>query len=413
MRDFDDNYLTLAIGYLSNGLLAEAEDVLKRFKGKNPFSDYYLGYIYDKYGNDAQALAYFKSAAGQSVDYIFPYRLGTVDVLNTALKYNPTDGNASYFLGNILYDKQPEVAIHQWENAVKQNPQLSVAYRNLGWGYYYHYSDIPKAISHYEKAIALNKDEALYYTELSDLYEQNNVPIATRMKIFEGSNDVVKHRDDSYQWFIENLILSGQADKAVELLENTDFAYREGASRSRNIRINANLMVGKHYFEKNEYQKALDYFLKAQITREEAGNDRLGDRESQVDYYIGLAYEALRNRSKANASFKKSSESATRSANVMNYYQGLSYAKLGNNAQAKKIFESLIAEADKQLRESTTSEVGVIFGGREATNDRMSRLYTLRGLGYKGLGELQKAKDDLSKAVELSRSNLWAIAEQL
>ena len=419
MRDFDDNYLTLAIGYLNNGLLKEAEDVFKRFNGKNPFFDYYLGYIYTKYGNNNQAFQYFKAAAEQPVDYIFPYRLESINVLNTALKYNQSDGNAYYYMGNILFEKQPEIAIKNWENAVTYNPQLSVAYRNLGWGYYYHYNDIPKAISYYEKAISLNKNEALYYTELSDLYEKNNEPIETRIKIFEGNSEIVKNRDDSYIWFIQNLILSGQADKAVDLLDKADFAYREGSSNSRNLKINANLISGKQYFEKKEYDKALQNFLKAQITREEAGNDRLGDRAIQVNYYIGLAYEALGRRSQANSFFKKStatqesSSQRERIGNVMNYYQGLSYAKIGDDAQAKKIFESLISDADRQLDRSSTSEVGVIFGGREAANDRLSRLYTMRGLGYKGLGDLQKAKDDLNKALELSQSNLWALSENI
>ena len=421
MRDFDDNYLTLAIGYLNNGLIKEAEEVLKRFKGKNPFFDYYLGYIFDKYGDREQASRYFASAAGQPEDSFFPYRLGTIDVLNTALRYNPKDGNAYYYIGNILFEKQPDVAMKNWENAVAQNPNLAVAYRNLGWGYNYHVNDISKAISNYEKAISLNKKEALYYTELSELYERNNTALATRTKLFEGSADVVKNRDDSYIWYIENLVLSDQSEKAVELLEGFTFAYREGSSRSRNIKINANLVLGKKYFDLKEYNKALQCFLNSQITREEAGNDRLGDRAVQVNYYIGLAYEALRDRSKATSFFKKAvtqesgqrGQAATqRTTNVMNYYQGLSYAKLGDNEQAKKIFESLVSDADSQLERSATSEVGVIFGGREAANDRLSRLYTMRGLGRKGLGQLQQAKDDLNKAVELSQGNLWAIAER-
>ena len=411
MRDFDDNYLELAIGYLNNGLLKESEEILKRFKGKNPFFDYYLGYIYDTYGDKDQALKYFKSAAGQSPDFIFPYRLKSVDVLNTALKYNPADGKAYYYTGNILYEKQPEVAIRNWENAVKHNPDLSIAYRNLGWGYNYHYNDVPKAITNYEKAIALNNREALYYSEISNLYERNNTPIETRIKLFDGVSDVVENRDDAFIWFLENLILANQADKAVEYLEKAKFAYREGSSRSRNVKINANLILGKQYFDNKEYQKALDCFLKSRITREEAGNDRQGDRAVQVEYYIGIAYEALGDRSKANASFKKSVQETPRTVNVMSYYQGLSHAKLGNHDQAKKIFDSLISEANRQLERSTTSEVGVIFGGREAGDDRMSRLYTMRGLGYKGLGDLQNARIDLDKAVELSRSNLWAIVE--
>lgn len=410
MRDFDDNYLQLATGYVNNGLLKDAEDVLKRFHGNNPFFDYYLGYIYDAYGDKDQAMKYFKAAAEQPVDNIFPYRLGSINILETAVTYNPADGHAYYYMGNILYEKQPEVAIKNWESAIKQQPDLAIAYRNLGWGHFYHYNDIPEAIAQYEKAISLNKSEAIYFTELSDLYQKNNTPIETRMKIFEGNEQVVKNRDDSYQWFIENLILSGQADKAVELLDGANFAYREGTSRTRDITVNANLIAGKHYFEQGDFEKALQHFLKAHIPKEEAGRDLLGDREVQVNYYTGLAYEALRNRSKAKAAFKKSAEATPQTINVMDYYQGLSYDKLGDKNRAKKIFESLISEANKELQREA-SEVGVIFGEREAANDRQSRLYTMRGLGYKGLGESQKAKADLNKAKELSRSNVWAIAE--
>jgi tetratricopeptide (TPR) repeat protein len=413
MRNFDDNYLDLAIGYLNNGLLNEAEDVLKRYKGENPFFDYYLGYIADMNGNGDQALQYFKSAAGRSVDYVFPYRLESVNILNTALKYNPTDGKVFYYLGNILFEKQPDAAMMHWENAVKLNPELAIAYRNLGWGYYYHLNDVLKAIANYERALSLNKNEPLYYTELSELYERNNAPIETRVKIFEGNQGIVKKRDDSYMYYIENLILSEQAEQAVEALERANFAYTEGSSRSRNISINANLMLGKQYYDNKAYQEALESFLKAQITKQEAIDDRQGSREIEVNYYIGLAYEALRNRSKANASFRNSVRQPSQTVNVTSYYQGLSYAKLGDNDQAKKIFESMVSEANRQIERSVDSEVGAIFGRRESSDTRLSRLHTLRGLGYKGLGEQQKAKADLDKALELSQNNLTAIIEKL
>jgi len=414
MRDFDDNYLQLAIDYLNNGLLTETEEVLKRFKGSNPFINYYLGYIADKNGNESQASGYFRTAGSQSIDYVFPYRLQSIDVLNTALKYNPSDANANYFIGNILFEKQPDNAMKYWEKAIRQNPNLSIAYRNLGWGYLYQLNDVSKAIAQYEKALSLNKNEVIYYTELSELYEMNNTPISTRLKSFEAADiSVIKQRDDAIMPFIEYLTLTDQTEKAVDLLGGIYLGYREGVSRSRNVRINANLMLGKEYFDKQDYQNALKYFTSAQITREEAGNDRLGDRAAQVSYYIGLANEALRNRSSATAAFRSSIQEISRVVNVMSYYQGLSFAKLGNNDQAKKIFESLISEADKQLQQSATEEVGMIFGRSEAANDRLSRLYTMRGLGYKGLGDLQKAKDDLNKALELSQSNLWAKAENV
>ena len=52
-----------------------------------------------------------------------------------------------------------------------------------------------------------------------------------------------------------------------------------------------------------------------------------------------------------------------------------------------------------------------IFGEQEEENIQKSKAYTLRGLGYKGLGKTENAKTDLRKATELSVSNLWANTE--
>ena len=412
MRDFDENYLELAYGYLSDGLLAEAEDVLKRFNGHNPLFDYYLGYIYARYGNTAEALKHFQAAASQPVDYIFPHRLKTVDVLKTALQHNPGDGKAYYYIGNILYDKQPAYAIENWEHAIQHQPALAIAYRNLGWGYYRHYGDGERAISFYEKAISLNNQEAIYYAELDALYEMRNTPIEVRLKLFDGNNDVVIKRDDAFIRQIEVLTLAGQPDKAVGFLEGVELAYREGTSRAREIIIDAQLMMGKKNFEEGRYEEALNYFLEAQVPEEEAGSVRSGNRDLQVNYYIGLAYEALGRQSEARSFFTLASgQELRRNTGYMAYYMGLSHLRLSNSSKAKEVFESMIAEANEQLDSSTFSETGVIFGEREAENTRRSRSYTMRGLGYKGLGQMDQATRDLKQAVDLSYSNLWAKTE--
>lgn len=413
MRDFWNNYLELAVGYINDGLLAEAEEVLHRFTGNNPLLDYYLGYISDRKGNNDQALKYFKSAAEQSTDYIFPYRHETIEVLKKALEYNPADGKAYYYTGNILYDKQPARAIENWEEAIKHIPTLATACRNLGWGYYRHYGDGEKAIHYYERAIYLNNKEAVYYSELDALYEMNNTPVETRLRMFAGNNEVVKNRDDAFIRQIAVLTLAGQSDKAVEYLEGVEFAYREGSSRVRDIIIDAQLMLGRNYFEANDYEKALYYFLEARVPEEEAGSAEYGNRGIQVNYHIGEAYEALGNREKANCFYKLATgEGSKRSASgFMTYYQGLSYKKSGNNGRAKEVFESMIAEATRQLEGERASEAGVIFGEREAENTRRSRYYTMRGLGNKGLGNIKQAHEDLNRAVDLSYSNLWARTE--
>ena len=412
MRDFDESYLELAVGYLNDGMVNDAEDVLMRFKGKDPEVSYYLGYIQDKKGNKTEAEKYFRDANSQSEDYCFPFRLETITVLNKALEYNPKDGKAYYYIGNILYDKQPGKAIASWENSIKNEPTLALAYRNLGWGYNRHAHDVKKAIPYYEKAISLNKTDAVYYDELDILYEANNSPIDVRLKLFEGNNEVVKNRDDAFIRQIGVLTLAGKPEKAVEYLKGKNFSYREGSSVVREVIMDAQLSMGLKYYEGKNYQKALEHFLLAQIPDEEAGSARSGNRDIQVNYFIGLAYEALRNKSNAKLYYNKAVAQAPGRTGYMSYYQGLSYVKLGDKAKATEIFNTLISDGEKQINQTETStDFFAIFGEREGENTRKSRAYTLRGLGYKGTGKNDLAKEDLKKAVELSVSNLWALNE--
>lgn len=410
MRGFDQNYLDLAVGYLNDGMLNEAENVLSRFEGNNPIVNYYLGYIQDKKGNKVLAEKYFQTAKALPEDYCFPFRLETVNVLKTALNYNHGDGKAYYYLGNILYDKQPGLAMEYWTNAVKYEPGLAVAYRNLGWGNYRHLGDVAKAIPFYEEAIALNKSDAIYYTELDVLYELNNSPVEKRLKLFEGNNEIVKNRDDAFVRQITVLTLAGKPEKSVEYLKDKNFSYREGNSRVREVIIDAQLCLGLKYYAEKNYQKALEHFLLARIPDEEAGSARSGNRDIQVNYYIGLAYESLKNKKEAEASFLMAASAEASKTGIMSYYQGLSLQKLGNETKAKEIFNAMVAEGDEVINQGTESQADFFakFGERESENTRKSQALTLKGLGNKGLGKSSQADLDLKKAVELSVSNLWA-----
>ncbi len=414
MRDFDQNYIELAVGYLNEGMLTEAEDVLLRYNGNNPIAQYYLGYIHDKLGNRNQAKKYFENAQGLSEEYCFPFRLETVKVLEKAIDYDESDGKAYYYLGNIMYNKQAAKAVDYWELAIKNEPQLSMAYRNLGWGHYRHYNDLQKAIPYYEKAIALDNSDAILFTELDNLYELNNSPIEQRLQIFEGNEQVVNDRDDAFVHMITVLTLAGKPEKSVEYLKDKVFSYREGNSRVREVIIDAQLSLGLRYMADKNYQKALDHFLLAQVPDEEAGSAISGNRDIQVNYFIGRAYEALGMNNKANDFYSLATEAETNSkTGIMSFYQGLCFQKLKDKKKAYEIFNGLIESGDKIINKSdeTQDDFFAIFGESETENKRNSRAFTLRGLGYKGMGKTALAKDDLKKAVDLSVSNLWANTE--
>jgi len=413
MRDFDQNYLELGIAYLNDGLTEEAEDVFKRFTGKNPMICYYLGYIQDKKGNKAEAAKLITEGSKLPVDYVFPFRLETVNVLKVATAFNPNDAKPFYYLGNLLYDKQPEKAIEAWANAVRIDSSMAIAYRNLGWGYYNHQGDGLKAIAAYEKAMALNRNEPVYYEELDALYEMSNAPVEKRLKLFEGNNEVVSKRDDAFARQITVLTLAGKPEKSVEYLTGRKFSYREGSSRVRDILIDAHLMLGKKFMTENNYRKALDEFLLAQVPEEEAGGSRSGNRNLQVDYFIGSAYEALKDKSNAKKYYSMSIAQESRNSSYIKYYQGLAFSKLGRKKEATDAFNAIIEEGEKQIKQSSANEVDFFakFGEKEAENARLSNGYLLKGLGNKGLGNKEAAKENLRKAVELSASNLYANTE--
>ncbi len=409
MRRFVENYSELANGYLNDGFVAEAERILLSYPFENPMVNYYLGFLQDKKGNKTNAEKYFAKASSLSTDYIFPFRAEDEKVLMKVIEYRPQDAIPLYYLGNLLFDKQPQRAVEYWEKSVQVDASLAIAWRNLAWGYNYFSNDIQKSISAYEKAINLKKDEPIYYAELDVLYERNNTPLEKRAKLFESASEIVKKRDDAFVREILVLNLTGQADKSVNYLENSNFHFREGSSRVSDITVDARLLNGSKFMKEGQFQKALNEYLAA-INRE-AEDEQAGARDPQINYFIASGYEVLGNKKMAKKYFEKSTSQIINEPGIITYYQGLSFQKLGQNDRADKFFNSLIEEGNNRMNKESEIDFFAKFGERESANNRLSNANLLVGLGLKGLGKNSEAKEKLQKAVELSASNLWAGVE--
>lgn len=416
MRDAVQNYLELAIDYGKCGLWDEAVDVLLRLeKSRNreasrfPLLYYYIGYYLDKKGEVRDSLSYFKKGSQMPPDYCFPFRLESIDVFKQAVQKNPDDVRAPYYLGNLLFDLQPEKAIEQWERAVALDDSFALAFRNLGLAYARVSNDVPGAIRSLERARELAQTEPRIYYELDQMYEAGGVSPEKRLALLEENHQFVKQRDDALSREIILLVQLGEYDKALELLQDHHFHVWEGGGRIHNVYVDAHLLRGWQQFLAKDYERALvDYLDALEYPKNlEVGKPVPGGEELRVCYFIGTAYQAMGEGKKAKEYFERSVSVKT-GWSELSFYQGISLGKLGRQDEKREMFNGLTDFAQKRLQAAESMDFFAKFGERQSVAARRSQAHYLLGLSYLGKGEREKARAEFEKACELNVNHLWA-----
>jgi lipopolysaccharide biosynthesis regulator YciM len=73
-----------------------------------------------KSGDEKIRAETFQAAAALPPDYCFPSRLEEIAILESAMRANPKDAKAPYYLGNLFYDRRRhEEAIKLWEKSAR------------------------------------------------------------------------------------------------------------------------------------------------------------------------------------------------------------------------------------------------------------------------------------------------------
>ena len=417
MRDEVQSYLELATDYGNSGLWDEAIDVLSRMDasgGKdgstNPLVYYYLGYYSHKKGEDDDSLKYYRLANRMPAEFCFPFRSETIDVLQHAMTRVPTDARAHYYLGNLIYENEPERAVTYWETSRDLDDTFATVHRNLGMTYTRTGTDISKAIAAYERAAVCDNEDARIYFELGGLYNRAGIPPENRVAVHDF--ETIVKRDDALSVLITLYVHEGRYDEAIELLTTHHFNIWEGGGGFRDVYVDACLLKGIKNFRDGRYQEALSDFEAALEYPEnlEVARGRNDWRSSRTHYFIGTAYESLGNSEKAAESFEKSVSFDVSESPIL-YYQGLAYKIIGQQTEATDIFDKLISRGKERLEEDVSSDFFAKFGEREDQAARMASAHYLVGLGYMGKGIEDEAKAAFDQALELNGNHLWAAAQ--
>ncbi|MHC4331448.1 MAG: DUF5107 domain-containing protein, partial [Planctomycetota bacterium] len=421
MRGEVESCLELAVDYGNCGFWDEAIEVLLRpvqnkttFASTYPMAFYYLAYFHQQKGDNSDASTYFSRASKKPTNYCFPFRTESIEVLNAAIEHDSSDALAHYYLGNLLYDLQPEEAIRLWERSRRLDDSFATVHRNLGWGYYRSEQNVSKAIASYEKAVACDSRDARLYAELDRLYETGNASLARRLTLFEDNHKTAAKRNDSFLREIMLLVLAGRYDEAIGFLANNHFHVREGGGGIHDVYVDAHLLRGLQYLKDGKLDEALKDFHAASEYPENLsvgrpGNDR---RAPQVAYWIGTAYKRLGNAAKANEFYKRAAnQKGMESWPEARFHQALSFAGLGRNNAADKIYDELIETGKQKLADDGRVDVFAKFGEGQTPAARKASAHYALGLGYLGKGQRDKAKAEFEKAVELNVSHVWARAQ--
>jgi tetratricopeptide (TPR) repeat protein len=404
MRDDVYSYLELALSYSNSGFYDEAIDVLSRLEKigiKYPMIFYYLGYYWAKNGDKNGSLNYYAIANKMPYDYCFPFFAEDIEVLKHALAIFPGNARPHYYLGNLLYEYQPENAIVEWEKARDLDSTFYIVHRNLGLAYEQVEKNVPKAIASMEKAILCNNSESRLFYELDVLYEKGKVLLEKRLEVLERNHDIVAKRDDALSREAHICILLGKYAKAIDIMTQNHFNRWEGSSLARFLYEDAHLLRGLQYFKNGNYVEALkDYEATPQYPKNlDIGKPPEYVRLSQIYYFMGRAYYTLGKKEKAQEYFEKAVANKAEKTEYA-YYQGLAYQELGNLGKAEKIFDDLMDFAQKGIKINPFS--------LELKNIEMAEKHFLIGLAYLGKNLNKKAETEFNNVLELHPDHVWA-----
>jgi tetratricopeptide (TPR) repeat protein len=426
--------LETAVEYMNAGLWNDAAAILDKVieavpdtSGVSPMVHYYLGYVADHLGDHQEAAHHFRTAIELPPDYVFPFQDEAIAVLRRAIELQPHDARARYYLGNLLFDWQPEEAIRLWSESAALDPSYAIVHRNLAlaWSHQGDDASLDRAITSMETAVSLTDRYPIHFFELDRLYEAAGRPPEDRLAMLERHYASVIKRDDATARTVNLKIFMGKSDEAIELMTNRVFDIWEGGVRFNpgDAWTDAHLQRGRQRLASRSYRDALADFEAALNFPANLRAERpegAATRQPEVSYWIAVAQEALGHPEEAREAWQEAatldflpsprgSGEVSAASGIQLYHQALALRELGHEEQSVAIFRE-IRQAGQALLDRSSTGIGFFssFGERQSQRAQLASGLHLVGLGDLGLGEEEMARDRFGQALAASPDHLGA-----
>ncbi|MFP5041448.1 DUF5107 domain-containing protein [Parasediminibacterium sp. JCM 36343] len=415
-------YIEYAFDYAHAGFYQQAIDFLQLYINNEasvyPMAYYYIGWFASLLQNEAQVSANFKLASFANSDYCFPHRIEDVLVLQAAIKANPGDAKALYYLGNFWYDKrQYTEAIECWEQSKAIDGNFPTVHRNLCLAYFNKTKEPQKALSEMETAFALDSSDARVLMELDQLYKILNYPVEKRLAFLKNHTKQVMERDDLYLEKIALLNQLGEYGQAKALIEKRIFHPWEGGEGKVVAQfLLAHIELAKQAYSEGNNDKALSYLSATDQYPHNLGEGKLyGTQENDIYYLKGLLHEQMGEPENAAHFYKLATVGISEPVQAIFYndpqpdkifYQGLAWLKLGEKAKADSIFENLVQFGEQHLNDEikidyfAVSLPDLLVFDVDLNDKNRIHCYYLMGLGKLGLGLVEEAQALFQQVLE-------------
>jgi tetratricopeptide (TPR) repeat protein len=388
----------------------------------SPLAYYYAAEFAERLGNAIEASEYRRQGHANPPDVLFPFQWEMAPVLRRAMAADAHDARAPYYLGDLLFDAQPEQGLKLWEQSVAQDPSFPLAHRNLALAYEHRKAgkDPQRAIAELELAVAAPQRYAQHFTELDELYAAQSVAPEQRLALLEQNHRVVATRDDALSREIGLKVFCGKYDEAIQLMTGRKFSVWEGGSLDVAVHwVDAHLLRGRQRLKAGQATSALADFEAAKAVPENLPTERELGRDAELAWWLGLGFEAAGNPAKAKDNWEQAAKAeaegrggreeriSPQSAQI--FYQASANRKLGNASAAEDALKRLLEAAQADLQKEKPAGQGV-EKGRRTRSAGPGISHFVAGLAHLGLGERDAAKAQLTAALAASPDLLGAKA---
>jgi tetratricopeptide (TPR) repeat protein len=393
---------------LLNLLQPARRDLPDQSWGAEPLVQYTLGWLHEQAGQPQAAATRYKSASQLPPDYCHPARLEEIAVLTSALRHNPTDARALYYLGNLLYDRRRhEEAVRLWERSSSLQPDFAVVWRNLGVGYFNVLRKPAKARAAYNRAFRADPGDARVLFERDQLWKRLREKPEKRLRELERHAALVLQRDDLSVELCALYNQTGRHGNALELLGSRRFQPwegGEGAALGQYTR--AHLALGRAALAGGQAAQARRHFAAALTAPENLGEAKhLLANDSDVQLWLGRAAAAAGDRKNARACWEAAAkfkgdfqEMSVRAFSEMTYYSALAWQELGRAEKAAKLLRELLAFARKlettpaKIDYFATSLPTMLLFEDDLQDRAQTRALFLQAQAWLGLGRTSNAR---------------------